>query len=97
MLPLSNVSLLGDYAFGSGNSKQEILIPHSWEVTGLHNCATIVNQQLKDLLNYCLGDVKPRYWTGWWTSEAGWADFQIAINNFTCEVDGQHFENRIKS
>lgn len=50
VLPLSNISLLGDYAFGSGNSKQQIPIPHSWEVAGLYNCATPVNQQLKGLV-----------------------------------------------
>lgn len=49
LLPLSNLSLLGHYATGSGNSKQ-ILIPHSGEVTGLHTCATTVNKQLKDLV-----------------------------------------------
>jgi len=98
LLPFANVSLLGNYAFGSGNSKQEILFPHSWEVTGICNCATLVNLQLKDLVKLLSWRCKTkRYWTSWETSEPGLADFQISTNNSTWEVDGQHFENRIKS
>lgn len=50
LLPLSSISLLGDYTFG--NSKQEILVPHSWEVilTGLLIYAVPVDQKCKDLV-----------------------------------------------
>lgn len=72
-LPLSRISLLGDYTFGRGNSQKEILIPRRWEVTGLLNYAIPVDQTHKDLVKLLswrcknkildrLGDV--RAWPG---------------------------------
>lgn len=48
LLPLSSISLLDDYSIG--NSQQEILIPHSWEVTALLNNTIPADQKCKDLV-----------------------------------------------